>query len=117
MAAESDPARELLRHTIATLAYRGSKTLRDAEAEFTIFRASQKTRTPTEILAHIGDLLAWDYRSPKDRKTGVVGSQKVGTMKLNASSPGCRTWMNFWRLANRYCVRRRNFFRDPSPTR
>lgn len=76
MAAESDPARELLRHTIATLAYRGSKTLRDAEAEFTIFRASQKTRTPTEILAHIGDLLAWGLSIAKGQENWSGGKPK-----------------------------------------
>ncbi|MGH9928940.1 MAG: hypothetical protein ACREA9_06895 [Pyrinomonadaceae bacterium] len=59
MTPETDPGRELLRHTLATLAYRGGKTLRDAGADFAAFRASEKTRTPLEILAHIGDLLQW----------------------------------------------------------
>lgn len=59
MTPETDPGRELLRHTLATLAYRGGKTLRDAGADFATFRASEKTRTPLEILAHIGDLLQW----------------------------------------------------------
>lgn len=55
----SDPARQLLRHTIATIAYRGSKTVRNASSTFGEFRASPKTRTPGEILAHIGDLMEW----------------------------------------------------------
>ena len=54
-----DSKRELLRHTIATLAYRGGKALRGAPQEFPTFRASDTTRTPVEILAHIGDLLDW----------------------------------------------------------
>ena len=49
----------LLRHTLATLAYRGGKTLRGAPADFAQFRAGPGTRTPGEILAHIGDLLDW----------------------------------------------------------
>ncbi len=49
----------ILRHTLATLAYRGGKTLRDAPAGFAEFRAAASTRTPGEILAHIGDLLDW----------------------------------------------------------
>ena|SRR5215472_4400961 len=49
----------LLRHTVATLAYRGGKTLRGAPPEFADFRAGEKARTPAEILAHIGDLLDW----------------------------------------------------------
>jgi hypothetical protein len=51
--------RSLLRHTVATLAYRGGKALRGAPAGFPSFRASPTTRTPGEILAHIGDLLDW----------------------------------------------------------
>jgi hypothetical protein len=54
-----DPKREMLRHTIATLAYRCGKTLRDAPEGFGTFRANETTRTPVEILAHIGDLLDW----------------------------------------------------------
>ena len=49
----------LLRHTLATLAYRGGKALRGAPEEFASFHAGPGTRTPAEILAHIGDLLDW----------------------------------------------------------
>ena len=49
----------LLRHTLATLAYRGGKALRGAPAEFAEFRVGATTRTPAQILAHIGDLLDW----------------------------------------------------------
>ena len=55
----TDPGRDLLRHTVATLAYRGGKTLRGAPETFGAFRAAPKTRTPLEILAHVGDLLDW----------------------------------------------------------
>jgi len=55
----ADPKREMLRHTVATLAYRGGKTLRAAPEAFASFRASSTTRTPLEIVAHIGDLLSW----------------------------------------------------------
>lgn len=54
-----DPKRELLRHTVATLAYRGGKAVRDAPESFASFRAAETTRTPAEILAHVGDLLDW----------------------------------------------------------
>jgi hypothetical protein len=58
---ESDAAsgRHLLRHAVATLAYRGGKALRGAPSEFADFRAAPGTRTPGGILAHIGDLLDW----------------------------------------------------------
>jgi hypothetical protein len=54
-----EPERQVLRHTVATLAYRGGKTIRGAPEGFSAFRGSETTRTPGQILAHIGDLLDW----------------------------------------------------------
>ncbi|HTM41649.1 MAG TPA: hypothetical protein VL177_12080 [Terriglobales bacterium] len=54
-----DPTIQLLRHTVATLAYRGGKAVRGAPEQFQRFQAVPGTRTPGEILAHIGDLLDW----------------------------------------------------------
>jgi len=51
--------RAFLRHTLATLAYRGGKATRGAQAAFAEFKASPGTRTPIAILCHIGDLLEW----------------------------------------------------------
>jgi hypothetical protein len=51
--------RDLLRHTVATLAYRGGKAVANAPEGFSGFRITDTTRTPSEILAHIGDLLDW----------------------------------------------------------
>jgi hypothetical protein len=51
--------RELLRHTLATLAYRGGKVLRGAPEGFGAFTAGGTTRRASAILAHIGDLLDW----------------------------------------------------------
>lgn len=48
-----------LRHTLATLAYRGGKVLRGAPEDFGDFRAGGATRTPLLILTHMGDLLSW----------------------------------------------------------
>jgi hypothetical protein len=58
-AAAISDARALLRHTVATLAYRGGKAVRNAPSSFAAFRAGPGTRTPAEILAHVGDLLDW----------------------------------------------------------
>jgi hypothetical protein len=54
-----DPARQLLRHMVATLAYRAGKPLRAAPDSFCKFKASADARTPVEILAHMGDLFDW----------------------------------------------------------
>ncbi len=51
--------RELLRHTVATLSYRGGKAISNAPADFKDLRVADGSRTPGEILAHIGDLLDW----------------------------------------------------------
>jgi hypothetical protein len=48
-----------LRHSLATLAYRAGKTLRGVPEGFAEFRAREGTRTPGEILAHMGDLFDW----------------------------------------------------------
>jgi hypothetical protein len=53
------PAVTLLRHTVATLAYRAGKAVREAPAPFAEFQASPGVRTPVNILAHMGDLLDW----------------------------------------------------------
>lgn len=52
-------SRELLRHAVATVAYRGGKALRGAPDSFANFKIGEKSRTPAQILAHIGDLYDW----------------------------------------------------------
>jgi len=64
-----DQKREMLRHTVATLAYRGAKAVRGASESFASFKASDTTRTPAEILAHIGDLLDWALSIAKGNET------------------------------------------------
>jgi hypothetical protein len=51
--------RELLRHALATLAYRGGKAVRGAPDSFGAFHLAATSRTPVQILAHVGDLLDW----------------------------------------------------------
>ena len=60
--------REFLRHCVATLAYRGGKVLRDPPADFAEFRAGTTTRTPGQILAHLGDLLEWAFYLANNEK-------------------------------------------------
>lgn len=53
--------REVLRHLIATVAYRGGLAITGAPPDFAAFHPHETTRTPGEILAHIGDLLAGSF--------------------------------------------------------
>ena len=61
--------REMLRHTLATLAYRGGKAVREAPDRFADFKTEADIRTPGQILAHIGDLLDWSRELADGRPT------------------------------------------------
>lgn len=65
-----------LRHSLATLAYRGAKALREAPPDFGDFHVGEGSRTPVQILAHIGDLLDWAL------------SQAEGAERWRDASPG-----------------------------
>jgi len=52
-----DEKRELLRHTLATLAYRTTRALENAPESFADFEGAG--RRPVQILAHMGDLFDW----------------------------------------------------------
>jgi hypothetical protein len=54
-----DAKRDMLRHTLATVAYRGAKALREVPETFANFQAGPSSRTPARLLAHMGDLYDW----------------------------------------------------------
>jgi len=66
--ASPDSARQLLRHTLATVAYRGGKALRRAPDRFATFHIGDKTRTPGQILAHMGDVFDWALSIAKGKE-------------------------------------------------
>ena len=66
------PVPDLLRHAVATLAYRAAKPLRDPPPEFAETRASATGRTAIEIVAHLADLIDWANR-------GVAGQMEWRT--------------------------------------
>ena len=74
----AESARELLRHAVAVVAYRGAKALRGAPPGFAHFKASPTSREPIQILAHINDLYDWALWMAKGKWT------------WNNSTPG--TW-------------------------
>jgi len=69
MNSTTDAKREMLRHTVATLAYRGGKAVRHAPEGFAAFRIGENTRTPEKILAHIGNLLDWALALAQGKQT------------------------------------------------
>lgn len=70
--------RELLRHAVATLAYRASKAIRNAPPGLSDFRAGDATRTPVQLVAHLGDLFDWAL------------SMAEGQQRWRVATPG--TW-------------------------
>lgn len=65
-----DEKRELLRHTLATLAYRAARALDGAPDHFAGFAGAG--RMPVQILAHMGDLMDWAL-------TAAVGKERWHT--------------------------------------
>lgn len=64
-----DSERQFFRHTLATLSYRGGKAIKNAPDNLGSYRIGSKTRTPIEILAHIGDLLDWALSIAEGKET------------------------------------------------
>ena len=61
-------SRVFLRHTLATLAYRGGKAIRNAGPGFAEYGLPETSRTPAKILAHIGDLMDWGLAMSEGRR-------------------------------------------------
>lgn len=51
--------RDSMRHAVATLAYRAAKSIRGAPPAFADYKPGPTTKTPVEIVAHMGDLFGW----------------------------------------------------------
>jgi len=58
----TETTRALLRHIVATLAYRASKVLREVPPGFKEFSASPSMRRPVQIVSHLADLMGWAGR-------------------------------------------------------
>ena len=54
-----DDKRKLLRHFLATIAYRTQKALRGAPASFASFQAAPHVRTPHELIHHMDSLMGY----------------------------------------------------------
>ena len=51
--------RELMRHAIAVIAYRGGKPLRNAPETFAEFKLGEGGNTPLVLVSHLADLMEW----------------------------------------------------------
>jgi hypothetical protein len=78
-----DDKRELLRHALATIAYRGGKAVRSAPESFAAFKAHPASRTPSEILAHVGDLFDWALSLARGAQTWKDSAPAVWDQEID----------------------------------
>lgn len=64
--------RELLRHLLATIAYRASQSLVEAPGSLAEARASNTHRTAIEIVGHMADVLAWALSNARGAEEWVT---------------------------------------------
>ena len=107
---------DLLRHTLATVAYRGGKALRGAPAEFGDYQASPGGRTPVEILAHMGDLFDWALNLADGKHEWHSARPLPGTRRSRDFSSLWRHSTSAWRPARRWASPRRSCFKAPLRT-
>jgi hypothetical protein len=93
----------MLRHTLATLAYRAGKVLRDAPAGFQAFRPAEGGRSAGEILAHMCDLMDWAASIAEGKESWADSSPRtwdsdvqrffagLGRFDASLASPGAAT--------------------------
>jgi hypothetical protein len=67
--ADTANTRAVLRHLLATLAYRAAKVLRDVPPSFAEFSAGPNWRRPLLIVAHLADLMAWGAKMTQGEYT------------------------------------------------
>ena len=61
--------RDFIRHALATLAYRAGKAVRGAPPTFATMTVGASSRTPAQILAHMGDLFDWALSMARGQQT------------------------------------------------
>ena len=106
-----------LRHALATVAYRGGKTVRNAPAEFSKFQAGPSSRTAGQILAHIGDLLDWGLSLARASSAGRTPRRRRGKRTSRGFTRASRHSTRPWLRGRRSGARRRSSFKARLPTR
>lgn len=79
--------RDLLRHSLAVIAYRGGKLLKNTPPEFATYDSGEG-RTPLTILGHLGDLLDWALTLAKGEgkwREATPDSWEAQTARFHAS--------------------------------
>jgi hypothetical protein len=90
MSSDDNTRREFLRHTVATLAYRGGKVIRDAPEGFAAVRACETCRSAGEVLRHIGDVLEWALWLAKGERRWRDGEAQPWAAEVDRFFDGLR---------------------------
>ena len=93
---DTEEVRGLLRHLVATIAYRGGLALRDAPAGFGAFSAGAGMRTPGELVRHLTGLMyfAQSLLSGGDRPEVPALDWEA---QIDGSRRRCTPWTPHWR--------------------
>src|SRR5438046_8034779 len=110
-AATADSSRQLLRHTLATVAYRGGKTLREAPESFAQFKIAEKSRTPEQVLAHIGDLYDWALALCRGKHEWHNSAPLPWEQEVQRFFRHSKILMSIWVLISRWGFPRNSFSR------
>jgi hypothetical protein len=84
--------RSFLRHTLATIAYRGAKPLRDAPASFGTTEIGGYPRTPVMILAHINDIFDWALSLARGKSAWSASTPKEWSAEVTRFFVGLKAF-------------------------
>jgi len=87
--------RELLRHAVATVAYRGAKSVRGAPSSFATYAVGPSSRTPAQILAHVGDLFDWAVSQARGAEAWVDSTPLEWDAEVQRFFAAIRTFDEF----------------------
>ena len=104
-----DEKRALLRHTLATLAYRAARALENAPDRFAVFDGAG--RQPEQILAHMGDLFDWALSMAEGQQRGTIPNRWPGPKSSGVFLPRSGSLTRSWRRLSRCKLPWSGFFR------
>jgi hypothetical protein len=113
MSASADPPRQFLRHAVATVAYRAGKALRGAPEHFASFSVGDKSRTPTQILAHLGDLFDWALSIAQGKQTWRDSTPLAWTAELDRFFAALKKFDNYLASSEPLHAPVENLFQGP----
>jgi hypothetical protein len=113
MSASAEPPRQFLRHAVATVAYRAGKALRGAPEHFASFSVGDKSRTPMQTLAHLGDLFDWALSIAQGKQTWRDSTPLAWTAELDRFFAALKKFDNYLASSEPLHAPVENLFQGP----